>query len=994
MKQIDENLATTEWTEGWNGRVSLTANSGVQILDFHFDLEATEKFKKVFTENQIENGRIQLIESDEEEDQDVNYSIKATKALEPFWNEWVPIPLFILEKNSQQKIGPIDWCRIRIVDVTEGFQSIDAGTIPVRIQISIDTSISSGNQVYDYLQPTDGDVLSQREFGLKSSFEELTHFLRSGMDPSSDDWEDAWVSEWINHLFEKMLSKLDSNNRPRFKKLDREAKMEGWARYISFVQFIAQKAEIPKIFLLPSPESPGIDNIEVDLILDIGNSRTCGLLVEKSMDASDTDFSNVSTLVLRNLGQPEFCYEGLFESRVEFVNLEFGLKEFSRLSGRNNAFIWPSFVRFGPEAIKLVQGDQGNEAIYGTSSPKRYLWDDGESPCWPFRNNDRTSGAPSSVAPIMSKLTPEGDYIPQLSQDIKQGLKEKRPIERALQPTFSKSSLFGFMVAEIVAHAFVQINSVTYRNKKGSLHKPRRLKRLILTLPTSTPSQEQAIVRSRVNGAIKLVWDRMVQIGQVSENTMPEIILDWDEASCSHIVYLYNEIVSKFDGDNKTFLDVFGRSRQNSEKQNVPSIKIGCIDVGGGTTDVMVTTFYKEHSITLRPQQEFREGFRTAGDDVLKSIIEKIILPQFRMGVEPDFQEVVDQKINELFGPNRIGLDATQRQAKRQFGLRILAPIAQKILEQTSSTGKGLSIKISDIFEQSNKIPSSLQDYINIPIQKLLGSGWTLENQTIDVDYQDLKKIFRDLFYSAFLDIADVLRQLNVDKILLTGRTSMHPEMLNILNEVCPCPPQDIVAMHQYKADWYPFGNYRGLIGDPKSTVVVGAMLITLSDRHFASFRIPDKSFSMKSTVNYIGRMENSGLIRSENVFFKQSSETTIDMPQEVLMESKMFIGSRQFEAERWVTNPLYKLDFLGEPSGDRPYKVVLQRKEPYDLDEDANSNEKLVAEATKEHIEIESIEDAEGNDINKKEVTLKFRTLGLSDEYWLDTGAFITNEL
>jgi hypothetical protein len=86
MKQIDKNLATTEWTEGWNGRVSLTANSGVQILDFHFDLEATEKFKKVFTESQIENGRIQLIESNEEEDQDVNYSIKATKALEPFWN--------------------------------------------------------------------------------------------------------------------------------------------------------------------------------------------------------------------------------------------------------------------------------------------------------------------------------------------------------------------------------------------------------------------------------------------------------------------------------------------------------------------------------------------------------------------------------------------------------------------------------------------------------------------------------------------------------------------------------------------------------------------------------------------------------------------------------------------------------------------------------------------------------------------------------------------
>ena len=119
------------------------------------------------------------------------------------------------------------------------------------------------------------------------------------------------------------------------------------------------------------------------------------------------------------------------------------------------------------------------------------------------------------------------------------------------------------MVAEIVTQAFVGINSPNYREETGNLRLPRRLKNLVLTLPTSTSSQEQAIVRSQVNGALDLVWDRMVKSGQVSADTKPNLILDWDEASCSHIVYLYSEIVEKFQGSSETFLDVFGKRRTN-----------------------------------------------------------------------------------------------------------------------------------------------------------------------------------------------------------------------------------------------------------------------------------------------------------------------------------------------------------------------------------------------------------------------------------------------
>ena len=58
----------------------------------------------------------------------------------------------------------------------------------------------------------------------------------------------------------------------------------------------------------------------------------------------------------------------------------------------------------------------------------------------------------------------------------------------------------------------------------------RRLRRVILTLPTATPSQEQAIVKSKVSGALKMVWDRMVHWGNGSHSNQPDLLIDWDEA--------------------------------------------------------------------------------------------------------------------------------------------------------------------------------------------------------------------------------------------------------------------------------------------------------------------------------------------------------------------------------------------------------------------------------------------------------------------------------
>jgi hypothetical protein len=59
--------------------------------------------------------------------------------------------------------------------------------------------------------------------------------------------------------------------------------------------------------------------VDVDLVLDIGNSRTCGMLMETSGDDRMVDMNDSYRLTLRDLSRPEQVYDEPFPSRVEFV---------------------------------------------------------------------------------------------------------------------------------------------------------------------------------------------------------------------------------------------------------------------------------------------------------------------------------------------------------------------------------------------------------------------------------------------------------------------------------------------------------------------------------------------------------------------------------------------------------------------------------------------------------------------------------------------------
>jgi hypothetical protein len=145
--------------------------------------------------------------------------------------------------------------------------------------------------------------------------------------------------------------------------------------------------------------------IRVDLVIDVGNSRTCGILIESDPDDNDRlDLSKSYILSLRDLSRPNQVHALPFESRVEFSKPSFGNEGVSRLSGRTNAFYWPSLTRIGPEAVRLSVGCAGTEGatagrarsdICGAGEPS-IKSGVSATPVFPVRRRGRRSQALSS----------------------------------------------------------------------------------------------------------------------------------------------------------------------------------------------------------------------------------------------------------------------------------------------------------------------------------------------------------------------------------------------------------------------------------------------------------------------------------------------------------------------------------------------------------------------------------------------------------------------
>lgn len=1034
---------------------TLVPDSGIQFAEFGFDFDASPRLIRAFIERKSPDemgpdGKplVRLLPnwSDDEPDADKppyglkagddEYEITKKLALETFLDRWVPVPFFKIEPgrdalgNEIYAQGPTDWVRVRVTETRNAYGDRN-GTH--RATFVFDTALAPRRPNRPYLAPCVEDAERSESFRFVSKLPDVISFLSHKLDVSGGPGEaprvvDAqkWVDEWLRDIFYSLKRAQRRGKDKDLRPEDIPYQFEHLARYITFIQLLAGVLKPVQATLINTlnSEKP-LHPIEVDLVLDIGNSRSCGLLIQSFPDDASVDLNNSLVMELRDLSRPEQVYRDPFESQCELVAAEFGSEDIARRSGRPRAFFWPSLLRIGPEASRLRGESEGTEAATGLSSPKRYLWS--SAPVlqdWRFRSGSPTNATadPLIERSVYRFVNDRGDVLDQLEVDRRQY--KLKHVESDLQTAsrfgFSRSSFFTFMLVEIIAQAMAMMNNPGTRRERRLKDTPRRLRRIIMTIPSATPVQEQRILRSRAEAAVKLLWSLAGWSDRPGINNQPpEVHCSWDEASSVHLVYLYGEIIHKV-GSIRTLFDMLGKDRERPAKfddrdkssaakrkpKTERCLRIASVDVGGGTTDLMVTTYYQSADVALYPDQNFREGFRIAGDDLLKSVIERLVIPVFEEALTQAGLSNARNFLKDRFAGDNPGMSEQDKHLRRQFVLQVLKPIAIGILsecETMPANSRRTEIrKAASFFESGGKRPEGsdipvdarILAYLKDKAARLGAVDFSITNCDIVIDPLAVEECTLSIFDSVFENIAEAVNHLDVDVVLLTGRPMRLPQMVNLFASKMAVRADRVIPIRDYRVGtWYPFrGVSNTHIDDPKTTAVVGAMLCALSERQITNFALYSQFLRMKSTARYIGVLSRDASLSDEKLLFSDVDLDAAGAEAESTFEyhSPARIGFRQLPLQRWVATPLYKLTEARNPRRPirKPVNVTIARNVRTADEETADDKALLSSEATREEFVVSQAEDANGQ-ADKGMMELRLDTLAVEtgDGYWLDTG-------
>jgi hypothetical protein len=916
------------------------------------------------------------------EDQPQVFDIgNSNQVIKTFEGKWIPLPFFKYNSINKDSFGPTDWVRICINKIEES---------KLEIVIAIDTTVTNNNA--ETHTPFLDDNPQENKFRLCSNDDLILNFFH----PITNG---EWVADYISSFF-------------KFE--DGDSKTKYIASYIFLLRILRSTEKIPTIHILSDKSG----TIDVDLVLDIGNSRTCALLFENPNDIS-FNLNKVKQLELIDLSDPFNSYSGSFSTRLVFHEAEFYSKSVE--INQFKKFQWASMVRIGQEAEKLInRKDIGAviqlESKSFNSSPKRYLWDTEMSDVnWCFYNSNFDLPKRVYKSGISEQLKSDGS----LCIDGIFGTSSK----------FSRKSLMTFVYLEIFAHATRQINSIEFRNAHENSPLKRRLKRVIISCPTAMIKTEQIALRECAKEALNIArnYSKIIagdepnyEIEMSDIQIIPDITditrdiqnqdkkKDWiyDEATVAQLMFVYGTVKHKFNGNPDLFFRLFGRKNFDEPTQK-NSITIGSIDIGAGTTDLMICnyTYNYNDSTEFIPDPLYWESFTYAGDELLKNVIQKIIIEGDELkeldkgcsgvilnhGRKRNSNNII-RKINGFFGRDNANMGYLSRLMRISFLNQIAIPIATKYMNIANDNNfKDEVLTYNDIFKNEKPSKELLEYFFQHFEFRFEEIEWKISRDKVN-------SIIEETFAKLLKQLAEILHVFKCDLIILSGRPCSFKALENYFMKLLPVTPNRLVNLNDYWiGKWFPFSDENGYIKDPKTIITVGSLISVAGGKLFRlegfRFNVNNLKQKLQSTANYLGPIQDFTI---NKVYMSKEMEISTfevdDLPY--------YIGFKNIDSENYPSRYLYCLQFnnrnIKEQMKLNPYvdsnqvndalenrKTSLREKLPYKL----NISRDLSKD--KEKIKIESIQDSEGNDLNKNSFELKVITLNQAENYWLDSGEF-----
>lgn len=976
--------------------INLVPDSGIQFLDFDLSLGGKKSVNVMFLSS--ENDDIILLEEDTEGElsyvdgrnkkhavKTENFSVPLKDVVKMFSREWVPLPYFRSKKAAAPQNGPINWVRARFVE-TATVAEQDARENEFKLTLAADTSLMPRTDGRDYLAPSEDDVENGDEFSFISFQPHLLDFL---------DME--WVYDWMFEMFKDRLfraprgASYTDDNVLEYMINTFETPRYHMACYLAFLHILKQRLDDISLKLVRSDPA-----FNVDLVLDLGNSRTCGLVIETVPDKQSADLNRAEALKIRDLSCPELRSNGEpFDSRIEFNTAHFGKNNLSMKSGRADAFEWHSMVRIGDEASRLSGQIDSRISNSGMSSPKRYLWDeDRREQDWVFNNTapDGTArlnhGSAAKNTRFSLMVTSGGEPLSSFEPDDPTAV-------FAAEARYSRSSLMAFAIAEIIMQVLCMINSWEYRKHKGNASQPRRLRSLVMTIPSAMIAQERDILKNRARAAIDLVWACQGMDARGIER--PKLEVDLDESSATQLVYLYSEFAETFSGNARSFIKLTKRPFIDDQRPDV--LRVASIDIGGGTTDLVITDYSVKGSGgtgVIEPNQIFREGFNIAGDDVLRGIVEQHVLSVI---MEAAIDCKVDPQVAEsimvrLFGGDSSGKGAEKQKLRHLFINIIAIPIALKILSQYEKydpleTSSVDLVRFRDVFPAEIEAEGGegsvvrVRRFLEEAIIESGGVDFVLSELNFPVDVKRIWATVNSVMGASVDAICEVLDTYACDVLLLSGRPSRLPYFIEKIQNSHALPPDRIIPLSNYSVGaWYPFRDTKSRITDPKTTAAMGASIGAVSRGNPKNFSFRSELLEYASTMCFIGMIAD-GRIREENIFY-----SNVDLNEEDYQfegdggefSGKMDIGFRQLPLDWWPATKIYEIDYEYESVEKLRKWVPLQVTFKRENFKSGSINERF-------KIDMVTHDSDEAPGFSPRNLTFKLKTLREDDGYWLDTG-------
>lgn len=989
--------------------VSIIPGSGIQFLDFGFALPKSSPAprdwgfwddpKSLLNDDAMP---VMIRRGAEETDRHESYSLDLKRVLAMLEQAWIPLPLLREELGGGYFRGPTNWARAYLTRLDRP----DRDGNEYRLVVALDTGLMDFLDDEAYLAPSPGDARNGRTFSLPSRRDPIDWFIR-----------DNWVKDWCLELFKEMVEREEHKRAgarhvqpltPEELRERMEGAHEHVARYKAFLDLLHALDLLPKFKVVDRTTEPRPVPVDVDMVIDLGNSRTCGLLIESEPDQLGADITKAVKLQLRDLTRPERVYSDPFESRMEFRRASFGRDHLSLRSGRPDAFAWPTVVRVGPEAVHLASQRRGSEGATGLSGPKRYLWDDDpREDGWRF-NSEAGHGEQAPVATGVAFTTLINDF-----GDAVHRIDPGRPgadmlLLPSIRALYARRNLMSFVLAEIFLQALCMMNSPAHRLRRRNADLPRRLRRIIMTMPTAMPLAERQILQQQADNARDLAY---LSLGLAEtdyddegrpcmvlrdDTRLPDIVLKWDEASATQAVYLYGQVALQYSGDARAFFDVMRLPLNRLDPATRDGLRIATLDIGGGTTDLVVTSYRAEGqgaNVTLFPRQEFREGFNLAGDDAVFAVVRELVLPPIRDHLRAcGLGERAEFLMNRLLGGDRGDMHVVEQVRRQQFAAQIAAPIAVALLTRYESYDPTAPFEpetrpFASFFDGDLGANAAVINFFNLEAERAGASGFDLAKVAFPVDGADIDRVVRSAFQEMLRALAEVTWRYRADVLLLSGRPSRLPAVRGVIEETGCLPTHRIVSLHQFRVgQWYPFRDFQATIADPKTTASVGAMICLLGEGQLQNFNFRSDELKPGSTAQFFGKLDRNSRLLSADVYY---ADMRLDDPDYTLPEAAfefrgpMQLGFRQFPVDWWPATRQYSLDYASTEiaktlNARTPLQIRLKRSE--------RDMKKQVVDS----FEPDSIVDATGRTVPKNQLRLRLQTIDRQQGYWLDTGILL----